>query len=234
MLAAPRPGRVVVADYQSAGQGRRGRTWSAPPDTALAVSVAVTAPAPEVRGWVPLATGLAVVRALQDSRYAVSAALKWPNDVLVPDAGQWRKVAGVLAQAVPGPDGADVIVVGTGLNVDQGRDQLPVTTATSWRLARGGAVLPDGARAAWLEAYLDHLADLLDALGSDPVPVATAYRQVCATIGTGVVVHLPGGAQASGRAVGVDDGGALVVAGPDGVRSHLAGDVVHLRPRAGR
>ena len=171
---------------------------SHPPDTALAISVALPAPGPDALGWVPLLAGLAVLRALRTSRYAVPAALKWPNDVLVPDPEDhqdgpgdgWGKVCGVLAQ-VAGP----VVVVGAGLNIDQTRDQLPAATspALSWRLARGGAVLPDGARQTWVGDYLSHLAGLLDLLRADPGAVHTAYREQCGTLGRQVRVELPGG-----------------------------------------
>lgn len=229
VLADPVPGRVVVAEHQSAGQGRRGRVWSAPPGTALAISVALPAPTAEVLGWVPLLTGLAVLRALGSSRYAVPASLKWPNDVLVPEQGCWSKVCGVLAQ-VAGP----VVVVGAGLNVDQTRDQLPVDTptsrATSWRLARGGAALPAGTGQAWVGDYLDHLADLLDELDRDPAGVRTAYRGQCRTLGRRVRVELPDGASVEGSAADVQESGALVVRGVAGQTVHHAGDVVHVRP----
>ena len=220
----------MVADHQSAGQGRRGRSWTAPAGTSLAVSVAVPSPAPALVGWVPLLTGVAVVRALTADRYAVSAGLKWPNDVLVPEGGAWRKVCGILAQVVPASrDRPGVVVIGTGLNVDQERDDLPVPTATSWRLARGGAVLPDGAREAWLEDYLDHHARLLDELSADPEAVRSAYQEQCLTIGKAVRVHLPDGTEHEGVAEAVDPSGALVVTSGSGTRHHHAGDVVHLR-----
>lgn len=227
----PRPGRVVVADHQSAGLGRRGRTWSAPPDTSIAISVVLAAPAPELAGWVPLISGLAVARALEKSRYAVPAVLKWPNDVLVQDSGQWLKVCGVLAQAM-GP----VVILGAGLNIDQVRQELPVETATSWRLARGGpagkvsAPLPEGAREAFVTDYLGELADLMSALVSDPGSVRTAYRQLCSTVGQEVSVHLPEGGTRTGTALEVDEFGALVVEGGGQRTVHLAGDVVHVRP----
>lgn len=225
-LADPRPGRVLVADHQSAGLGRRGRGWEAPPGTALAVSVVVPAPSGTDLGWVPLVAGLAVAQALQASRYAVSARLKWPNDVLVPEQGVWRKVCGVLAQTQQHPEHGAVVVVGAGLNVDQTREQLPVESATSWRLARGGAVLPDEARAHWLQRYLDHLQTAL----ADLSGARAAYRRSCDTLGRTVLVQLPGGVTRQGRAVEVDAGGALVVE-EDGRRVvHHAGDVVHLRP----
>lgn len=225
----PRPGRVIVADHQSAGLGRRGRTWTAPPDTSVAVSVVIPAPDPGLIGWVPLVTGLAVERAIEDSPYAVPVTLKWPNDVLVQDAGQWLKVCGVLAQAIPDTPAGPVVVVGAGINIDQTREELPVPTATSWRLARGGdrsAPLPDGARHQLVSDYLTRLADQVTDLGGGH----SAYRQRCSTLGQQVQVHLPGGGTRSGTAVEVDEAGALVVEGEGRRTVHLAGDVVHLRP----
>lgn len=240
-LADPRPGRVVVAEHQTAGIGRRGRRWDSPPGTGMAISAVVPAVPQEVMGWVPLAAGLALVEALADSRWPVDATLKWPNDVLVPlrDAvgtGQapvletggraWGKVAGVLAQVASTGD----VVVGTGVNVDHTLDQLPVPTATSWRLARGGAPLPDGAREALLTAYLEHLATWHDALREGrPGPVRAAYLRSCATLGRSVLVHRPDGGTTRGTAVDVEDSGALLVDGPDGRTLHHAGDVEHAR-----
>ncbi|MFK5633066.1 biotin--[acetyl-CoA-carboxylase] ligase [Ornithinimicrobium sp. LYQ103] len=250
-LADPRPGRVVVADHQSAGQGRRERRWESPPGTGMAIS-AVLPPLPvEVVGWVPLAAGLSVVAALRDSRWPVDAGVKWPNDVLVPlrddrsrDDGpddnptqvpvlehrgvRWGKVAGVLAQVAP----TGAVVVGIGVNVDHTLEQLPVPTATSWRLARGGAPLPDGAREDLLTSVLAHLATFHDALGAgDPGPVRTAYLAESLTLGSVVVVHRPDGGTTQGRAVGLDPSGALVLEGLQGRTVHHAGDVEHLRPQ---
>lgn len=227
----PRPGRVLVADHQSGGLGRRGRSWTAPPDTAVAISAVLPAPGPDLIGWVPLVAGLSVVQALQESRYAVPAVLKWPNDVLVQEEGEWHKVCGVLAQAIPDTPAGSVVVVGAGVNIDQVRDQLPVATATSWRLSRGGgAPLPEGAREQLVADYLQRLADLMGVLEEDPERVRTAYRQGCSTLGQEVAVHLPAGGTRTGRAVAVDQSGALVVEGGGARTVHVAGDVVHVRP----
>lgn len=227
LLADPRPGRVLVAEHQRAGLGRRGRTWTAPPGAGLAISVVVASPGPELVGWVPLAAGLAVAQALGSSPYGVPARLKWPNDVLVAEGGRWLKVCGVLAQATRHPADAVVVVVGAGVNVDQLRTDLPVESATSWRLARGGTSLPEGARETLVRDYLDHLGEAL----SDLAAVRAPYSALCSTVGTPVAVHLPDGSQRTGLAVEVDGSGALVVADAHGHRTvHHAGDVVHLRP----
>lgn len=225
-LADARPGRVVLADHQSAGQGRRGRTWSSPPGTGMAISAVVPGLPPAVAGWLPLVAGLAVVRALADSRWPVDASLKWPNDVLVATGPRPGKVCGVLAQV----SGTGAVVVGAGVNVDHAEDQLPVATATSWRLSRGGAPLPDAARGAFLVDYLRHLAELHDALEDGQVgPVRAAYLARSATLGRPVVLHRPDGGTTQGVACDLADDGALVVEGPEGRAVHHAGDVQHLR-----
>ena len=226
-LHDPRAGRVVVADHQSAGRGRRGRTWSSPPGTGMAISAVLPPLAPEVLGWVPLVAGLAVRAALRENRWSVDTVLKWPNDVLVEAGPRPGKLAGILAQV------ADVgtVVVGTGLNVDHDVDQLPVPTATSWRLCRGGAPLQQAARDAFLEDYLRHLARLHDELADGRVEgVRAAYRRACGTLGRPVLLHAAAGDGTSGTALDVGPDGALVIEGPTGRSIHHAGDVEHLRP----
>lgn len=226
-LADARPGRVVVADHQSAGHGRRGRSWSSPPGTGMAISAVLPGLPAAVLGWVPLAAGLAVVQALADSRWPVHAVLKWPNDVLVEGGARPGKLCGVLTQVAP----SGAVVVGAGVNVDHEEDQLPVPSATSWRLARGGAPLPDQAREVFLEDYLRHLAERHEQLAAGRVgAVRAAYLDRSATVGRTVVVHLPDGGTAGGRAVGLSPDGALVVEGVKGRTVHHAGDVEHVRP----
>ena len=112
-------GVALVAEYQTAGRGRHGRTWSEPPRSQIALSVGVGAgdvPA-DAWGWLPLATGVAVVDALSEVT-GIVAGLKWPNDVLVGSG----KLAGILAEvAAPEP----VIVMGLGLNVTLTTDEAP-------------------------------------------------------------------------------------------------------------
>ncbi|WP_031516084.1 biotin--[acetyl-CoA-carboxylase] ligase [Streptomyces sp. NRRL F-5123] len=230
-------GAVLVAEEQTAGRGRLDRRWSAPPRSGLFFSVvlrpgeagAFGAPVPVHRwGWLPLLAGVATATAL--SRTAgVHTSLKWPNDLLLTVDDEERKAGGILAERT----GESGVVVGIGLNVSLREDELPVPTAAS--LALAGAAATD--RDPLLRAVLRSLADWYEAwrsAGGDPDAsrLRQTYAAGCATLGRQVRAELPGDRELSGTAVGIDDDGRLVIAGPDGEQAVGAGDVVHLRPTA--
>lgn len=230
---------VVLTDHQTGGRGRLGRAWTVPDRASLAVSVAVPVTDPAQAGWMPLLAGLALARAVRDvtaaSGHPLTARLKWPNDVLLADDGD-RKLSGILCELVTSGD-RQAVVIGTGVNIDQTRDELPVETATSLALAGG-----DVRREDLLLAYLDHLTHVLAGAGvhdggasgtGEREAARTAYRDACSTLGLQVRVHLPTGGAAEGTAVAVDDDGGLVVRTTEGLRTFAAGDVVHVRPVAG-
>ena len=137
LAAAGSPeGRVLAAEQQSAGRGRLGRAWVAPPRAALTFSLLLRPrDVPRARhGWLPLLAGLATAEAVR-AVTRVDARLKWPNDVL---AGE-GKFGGILAEAT-----ADAVVIGIGLNVSTEPGELPPPApgslaATSLRPARTGA-----------------------------------------------------------------------------------------------
>jgi BirA family biotin operon repressor/biotin-[acetyl-CoA-carboxylase] ligase len=206
-------GRVLVADHQTAGRGRLGRRWEAPPGSALLVSVLVRPSLPVARAHlVTMAAGLAASDAC-DAVAGVRPGLKWPNDLVVDDA----KLAGLLAESVVDGDALRALVVGMGLNV----------TAAP---AEGATCLADHAEAgverrdlldAWL-ARLDARLDSLDEVLGD-------YRPRCATLGRDVRVERPDGV-VEGRAADVTDDGHLVVDTGAGRVDLAVGDVVHVRP----
>jgi BirA family biotin operon repressor/biotin-[acetyl-CoA-carboxylase] ligase len=153
-------GTVAVAEEQTEGRGRLGRSWHAPAGTSILVSVLLrpqveAARLPELS---PVA-GRAVADAIS-TETAVETSVKHPNDVLIGD----RKVAGVLAEAIEGR-----VVLGIGVNVNQTLDELPGgldPPPTSLLLETGGAV----ERAPLLAAILRHLErtydDWVEARGS--------------------------------------------------------------------
>jgi BirA family transcriptional regulator, biotin operon repressor / biotin---[acetyl-CoA-carboxylase] ligase len=212
-------GVVLVAEEQTAGRGRLGRTWSAPAGAALTFSVLLRpSDVPPARlGWLPLLTGVAVATAVR-AQAGVPASLKWPNDVLVGE----RKLAGILAEAH-----GDAVVVGVGLNVTLRPAELPVPAATS--LLIEGAASTD--RTSLLAAILTGLAQRYRTWRADPdAPGLRAdYLRWSATVGREVRAELPGGAVLTGTAADVDDAGRLVLRTPGGLVPVSAGDVVHVR-----
>ncbi|WP_395307766.1 biotin--[acetyl-CoA-carboxylase] ligase [Mycobacterium sp. AMU20-3851] len=210
-------GAVLVAEHQASGRGRGGRVWSDVPMASVAMSVGVSAAGVDEQNWalLPLLTGVAVVEALGDA--GVAGSLKWPNDVLVDGA----KIAGILAEvASPQP----VVVVGIGLNVTVGADEIEQPGAISV-LAAGG----DTDREALVLAMLGRLGARIEdwRAGRD---VLADYRRHSATIGARVRALLPGDREFVGTATGVDDRGQLTIESGDTAMTVAAGDIVHLRP----
>ena len=225
--AAP-PWTVLVAERQSAGRGRLGRTWSTEPGVALTFSALV--PAPAEPGWLALVTGLALAEAIEEV-YAVRPALKWPNDLLAPvgSSAAGRKLAGILCELTSTPGAGRGVVIGIGLNVDHVVEELPVPTATSLREVAGGHP-PGLTRESLLLTLLNHVSTRVQDWGRDPDPVREAYRLSCSTLGQQIRVDLgPEGVQ-TGTAVRIDDDGRLVVDVGGTIRALAAGDVTHVRP----
>jgi BirA family biotin operon repressor/biotin-[acetyl-CoA-carboxylase] ligase len=108
-------GALVVADHQTAGRGRLGRSWEAPAGTALLFSLLLKPPAERRAPELSLVAGIAVADALERT-LGLSVQIKWPNDVML----RRKKIAGCLAEA---RDGA--VVLGIGVNVNQTRPELP-------------------------------------------------------------------------------------------------------------
>lgn len=225
MAAAGAPeGACVVADAQTAGRGRLGRTWASPPHAGLWMSVVVRADdqPPTRLSWLPLAAGLAArdgIRALG----RVPIVLKWPNDLMVPNAAcggssGMGKLGGVLCEMQP--DGA--VVVGIGINVTLTSSELPVPTATSLLLEAGPVD-----REALLVGILGALRGRLAQWRAEDPSLATDYRAACVTIGRLIDVDLPGEYRVHGTVTGVDDQGHLVVDTQGISRTVTAGDVIH-------
>ena len=202
-------GTVVTADEQTAGRGRQGRSWVAPPGSAVLLSVVVRDL--DSMTMLPLAAALAVCDAAEACA-PVHCAIKWPNDVWV----ERRKLSGILVEGRPAAGWA---VVGIGLNVLTPREAFPPElqdTATSLVAASGRAT-----------ATPPVLAALLAALGrwlrAEPAEVVAAWRERDAL--TGERIRWGDG---EGVAAGIDDAGSLLV-DTDSGRVALGAGEVHLQ-----
>jgi BirA family transcriptional regulator, biotin operon repressor / biotin---[acetyl-CoA-carboxylase] ligase len=196
-------GTVVTADEQTAGRGRQGRSWVAPPRSAVLMSVLLRE-LDESAALLPLATAVAVCEAAE-SVAPVECAIKWPNDVWV----EGRKVCGILVEGRPAAGWA---VVGIGLNVrpvefpEELRD-IATTLGTDSVAQAVDALLPALDR--WLAA--------------PPAEVLSAWRARDALRGRNI-----GWGGGQGVAAGIDDRGNLLVDTDSGQVALGAGEV-HLR-----
>lgn len=208
-------GLVITTEHQYAGRGRLDRGWQMPPRSAIAMSALVH---PQLSamlwGWIPLAAGMAVVRAIEP----VTAGLKWPNDVLI----DGRKVSGILVERIETPTGPSA-VIGIGLNVWLSAEELPVPTATS--LAMHSADPID--RTGLIIDILAGLREVLSVLEADPAAVGRDYPAYSATIGREVTVSMPDGSRIEGMATGIAEDGRLIVETDRAEVLAAAGDVIH-------
>lgn len=238
-------GIVVVADHQSAGRGRRGRTWEAPAGAALMATVLLR-PRAAVAGLTTMAVALAAAEAVEELT-GIAPGLKWPNDLVWPGDGTEtdRKLAGILAEAdwpvgstiaggwsPPRPGERVVVAVGIGINVAWHGAMPQELAATAVALDEITAPADPPSRRDLLVAMLhrlDHHYGTLDADGG-AAGLRAAWSRRSATLGRRVRVDL-GADDLVGTAVDLTDEGHLVVEALEGERRTVAvGDVVHLRP----
>jgi BirA family biotin operon repressor/biotin-[acetyl-CoA-carboxylase] ligase len=216
--ADPPDGLVVVADEQTAGRGRRGHPWFSPPGSGLYVSVVLapaTARVDPLRATMllTLAVGVALVEGI-DAATALSASLKWPNDLLV----SRRKIAGILAEATDRR-----VVVGYGINVastafpPELRDRATSLEAELGRRVDRHQVLVEtlAALSCRYEDLLDGRFDAILDAWRRHAPAASGARVAWTTLG----------ATQSGVTAGIDDQGALLVQVGDRVERIVSGEV---------
>lgn len=224
MEGAPE-GTTVVADLQTRGRGRRGRSWTAPPGTALNASVLLR-PDRQARdaGRLTLLTAVAARRAILEAS-GLDAGIKWPNDLLLGG----RKCCGILLELAAQQDAIEFVVVGVGINVNQTTGDFGpelAATATSLRLAAGREV----ARAPLLAALLAHLEAVYEGwLQGADAPLLDEWRAACVHLGRPVQVLAPHGT-VTGTAVDVADDGELLVRDGAGRLLRVVAGEVSLRP----
>lgn len=210
---------ALLAEYQTAGQGRRGRRWLAPPACGLCLSFGYRFETGLPRlGALSLVAGLAAAEAVEAAS-GIRPGLKWPNDLVLtePSAG---KLGGLLVEISGAADGPCTAIIGVGINV-----HLPPETVMdqAWADLSGAGGCDRNALAAHLIRALDRACTRFQAEGFAPFRDAWAARDVLA--GRPVQVAFGAGPVCRGVAAGVSAGGGLWLEGDDGRREISAGEV---------
>lgn len=210
---------LVSAAHQTEGRGRLGRMWSDQPDASLLFSLVLRPALPPARaGLLSLLAGACLAAATRDTT-GRDVACKWPNDLLLGD----EKVGGILLESAVVNDLLRYVAVGIGVNL----------SAPPGVEGAGGIGARVGQRAL-LTAFLVRFAAIYTAGDASlPERVRSAWLPVSATIGQLVRATTVDGHEVSGRAVGVDDFGSLLLSTDAGEIRVGFGDVDHLRPSEG-
>ena len=216
-------GTTVIADAQTRGRGRRGRSWVSPPNKNLYVSVLLRpAIAPWLAPQLAIVAGLGALQAVR--KWLPRAMLKWPNDVLV----GVRKLCGVLTEMTTrDEDAVDFVVVGIGVNVNATEEDFPPELrgiATSLRLELGTTI----DREALAADLLEELGTEYDRyLASGFSAVRARWEAVCGTLGRTVEVDTDS-ERFTGVAIDLSDAGHLRVRRADNQQEVevVSGDIV--------
>ena len=203
-------GTLAVADYQSGGKGRRGRSWVTPHGTAIAMSILVRPTlAPEKASMMTLVAGMAVARSVKEVT-GLDVKIKWPNDVVI----DGKKISGTLTEMSMELGAIHYIVIGTGINanVTEFPDEIR-DVATSLILEKGKKV----DRAAIICAHMEAFEDFYDRFMKygDMTLLREDYQELLANQNQQVRVLEPGN-EYTGTARGIDELGQLLVEKEDG------------------
>lgn len=206
-MAAERPGLVVIAERQTAGRGRLGRSWVQGDGRGLAMTLAVD-PACFAPAHLSLGAGVAVARALSPLAPGARIGLRWPNDAVERVGG--RKLAGVLIEGA-----SRLLLVGIGVNVHQAADDWPDDLrgrAVSLRQLGSGATRVDAAAAV--------LVEMARALALSAPALADEWRTLDTLVGAHATFVCEG-AVLAGRVESIDPAHAVTLRLPDGTRRVL-------------
>lgn len=213
-------GTLIIADEQTAGKGRSGRTWVTPPGQAIAFTLLLRPKLPVNRiSMVTLVMGLAVAKAV-NTLYGAGAGIKWPNDVVTGG----KKLCGILTEMSAEIEHVHYIVIGVGINANLTSFPPEIRDiATSLRLELGHEISRAQLIAQVMEEF-EHLYGQFETDG-DLRSLTEAYNALCLNAGSGVRVLDPAGAY-TGTSRGINTLGELLVETGDGETRHVyAGEV---------
>lgn len=238
-------GTFVVADEQTAGRGRTGNVWASPPGGVWSSTLVRPVFDASHVGRLTFAGGLAAAETVE--AFGVDARLKWPNDVVVPDAdGERAKLCGVLTEAVvdevpvagkpvdevlPGTDPADAdlsfAVLGVGVNAALDPDELDVDRAVTTLREQVGDVDETDVAATLHDRLVEWVARVESDAGFEAA--VDTWRERTATLGERVRVQTRAGDTVTGEAAAVTERGALVVETDDSRVEVTEGECARLR-----
>ncbi|MDO9536394.1 MAG: biotin--[acetyl-CoA-carboxylase] ligase [Bacillota bacterium] len=223
-------GTIVVAEEQTVGRGRQGRSWSSPFGTGIWLSILLRPPlSPQETPVFTLLAATAAVRSLKRILPDLQVGIKWPNDLLINN----RKVCGILTELKAEAEILHYLVLGIGINVNLREKDFPPNLrkiATSLYLENGGNNVSRQKLTSVLLHELDN--SYADFLSCGPRSILAEWKKENITLGKNVVIKNMRGTF-EGKAVDLNEDGSLIVEGEKGIRKHFHAGEVTIVPTNG-
>jgi len=217
-------GALALALAQTAGRGRHGREWFSPPGAGIYASIVCRTPA--ILPTLTLAGGVAVADGITRAT-GLPVAIKWPNDIVVPDQnapGKRRKLAGILAEGAAGTAGVQYVVLGCGINVRHAEYPAAIAARVTSIEHELGRTVEAAPVLAEILVALNEQADALCRGGK--TEVLDRWRALSPSA-SGARVEWPAdGTIHQGVSSGIDDDGALLVRTEERLERIIAGEVI--------
>ena len=212
-------GTFVLANFQTKGRGRQNRSWEAPKNSSIFISIVLKPNSEKNLGWIPLLVGLALHKALEaETRKDIK--IKWPNDLVLVENSQEFKFAGILVERIK-----NQVIVGVGINFDQEKEELPVSNASSLKQILQSSMTKESVIAAFLTELSARWLEENNATTWPTPSLVRDYKTNCITLNKKITAQLPGGEVINAQAVDISQTGELVVKTDDGTRSLSSADI---------
>ncbi len=212
-------GTFVVANFQTNGRGRQLRTWDAPKNSSIFVSIILKPNQERKLGWIPLMTGLALLNAISiETRKEVK--LKWPNDLILVENKKNFKFAGILLEKHD-----EYVIAGVGINYNQSSSELPISDATSLKNILSQEISKEVILASFISEFATIWEEGKNAKDWPAPSLIRNYSDSCQTLGQQITAHLPGGETVSGKALEISPEGELVLVTHKGILKLNSADI---------
>ena len=212
-------GTFVLANFQTKGRGRQNRSWEAPKNSSIFISIVLKPNSEKNLGWIPLLVGLALHKALEaETRKDIK--IKWPNDLVLVENNQEFKFAGILVERTN-----EYVIAGVGINFDQEKEELPVSNASSLKQILQSSMTKESVIAAFLTELSARWLEENNASTWPTPSLVRDYKTNCITLNKKITAQLPGGEVINAQAVDISQTGELVVKTDDGTRSLSSADI---------
>jgi len=212
-------GTFVIANFQTKGRGRQDRSWEAPRNSSIFVSIILRPNNQNEIGWIPLLIGLSLFKSLE-SETRKNIKIKWPNDLVLVEGYDVLKFAGILLEKHK-----DFVIAGVGINFDQELNELPIKNATSLKSFLQNDLSKESIIAQFISELGARWIEENNAQSSPTPSLVREYKSNCLTIGSEIIAQLPGGESFTAKALDISTTGELIVETKAGRRNLSSADI---------